>query len=217
MVVCGPTGSNVAPSSSDQSLIPRKLFGEEEGGSQTMVAEGSHTVRSEETTKPGPPCTTEDTEEGRRNRTKAWITEAATQDMGWEDNGELEVMYQDQDVRLREPERADSHIPPVSQRGSDASNAPRRIERSPGQGPRERSGVAESNLASRRRSVLSVDLHPRKRSSEAPKMVEGSLVSRRRSGQSTDIRLGRRSRVTSPQREGMYTAYRQWEEPSFTR
>ena len=28
MVVCGPTGSNVAPSSSDQSLIPRKLFGE---------------------------------------------------------------------------------------------------------------------------------------------------------------------------------------------
>ena len=27
MVVCGPTGSNVAPGSSNQSLIPRKLFG----------------------------------------------------------------------------------------------------------------------------------------------------------------------------------------------
>ena len=81
-----------------------------------MVAEGSHTVRSEETTKPGPPCATEDTEEGRRNRTKAWITEAAAQDMGWEDDGELEVMHQDHDVRLREPERVDSRVPPVSQR-----------------------------------------------------------------------------------------------------
>ena len=33
MVMCGPTGSNVAPGSSHQSIIPRKLFGEEEGES----------------------------------------------------------------------------------------------------------------------------------------------------------------------------------------
>ena len=139
MVVCGPTGSNVAPGSSNQSLIPRKLFGDGEDGS--TAAEGSHVVRPEE--NPEPPCATEDTEEGRRNRTKAWIAETATQDVDWKGNGEPEVTYQDQDVRLREPERANSHVPPASRRGSDASNASRMIERSPGQEYRERSGVAE--------------------------------------------------------------------------
>ena len=126
MVVCGPARSNVAPSSSNRSLIPRRLFGEEEGGSRTMVAEGSRTTRSEETTKPEPPCVTEDTEAGRMNRTKAWVADAATQDIGWETDGEL--MYQDQDVRLKEPERTDSHVTPASQRRSDASKASRRIE-----------------------------------------------------------------------------------------
>ena len=215
MVVCGPTGSNVAPSSSNQSIIPRKLFGEEEDESQAMVAEGSRVVRPEG--NPGLPCATEDTEEGRRNRTKAWITETATQEVDWKGNGEPEVMYQDQDVRLKEPKRANSHVPPASQRGSDANNAPRRIERSPGQESRERSGVAESSLASRRRSVLSVDLHPRKRPSETSEMIEGNLISRRRSGESADVRSGRTSRITSPQKERMDTAYRRWEEPSFTR
>ena len=105
---------------------------------------------------------------------------------------------------------------PVSQRRSDASKAPWGIERSPGQGPGRRSEVAESNLASRRRSVLSVDLHPRRRSSEAPEVAEGSLVSQRRSGWSMDPRSGRRSRLTTPQKEEMYTTYHQWEEPSFT-
>ena len=58
--------------------------------------------------------------------------------------------------------------------------------------------MAESSLASHRRSVLSVDLHPRKRSSEASEMIEGSLVSRRRSGQSADVRSGRRSKNNVP-------------------
>ena len=132
MVMCGPTGSNVAPGSSNQSLIPRKLFGDGEDGSQATVAEGSLVVRPEE--NPELPCATDDTEERRRNRTKAWITETATQDVDWKSNGEPEVTYQDQDVRLREPERANSHVPPASRRGSDASNASRMIERSPGQG-----------------------------------------------------------------------------------
>ena len=215
MVVCGPTGSNVAPGSSNQSLIPRKLFGDGEDGSQATVAEGSHVVRPEE--NPEPPCATKDTEEGRRNRTKAWVTETATQDVGWKGNREPEVTYQDQDVRLREPERANSHVPPASRRGSEASNASRMIKRSPGQESRERSGVAGSSLASRRRSVLSVDLHPRKRPSEASETIEGSLISRRRSGESADVRSSRRSRITSPQKEKIDTAYRRWEEPSFTR
>ena len=153
----------------------------------------------------------------RRNRTKAWVTETATQDVDWKGNREPEVTYQDQDVRLREPERANSHVPPASRRGSDASNASRMIKRSPGQESRERSGVAGSSLASRRRSVLSVDLHPRKRPSEASEMIEGSLISRRRSGESADVRSSRRSRITSPQKEKIDTAYRRWEEPSFTR
>ena len=77
--------------------------------------------------------------------------------------------------------------------------------------------MAESSLASRWRSVLSVDLHPRKRLSEASEMIEGSLISQRRSGKSADVRSGRTSRITSPQKERMDTAYRRWEEPSFTR
>ena len=69
MVMCGTTGSNVARSSSHQSIIPRKLFGEEEGESQATVTEGSCAARPEETL--GLPCATEDTEEGRRNRIEA--------------------------------------------------------------------------------------------------------------------------------------------------
>ena len=47
-------------------------------------------------------------------------------------------------------------------------------------------------------------------------MIEGSLNSRRRSGESADVRSGRRSRISSPQKEKIDTAYRRWEEPSFT-
>ena len=119
-------------------------------------------AHSEETTKPEPPCITEDTEEGRMNRTKAWVTEAATQDITWESDREL--FYQDQDVRLKEPEQADSHVTPASQRRSEpsmdlpsgrrASIASRRIDRSPDHQAREkiersvRSGWIEPSLPS---------------------------------------------------------------------
>ena len=49
MVMCGTTRSNVARGSSHQSIIPRKLFGEEEGESQAIVTEGSRAARPEET------------------------------------------------------------------------------------------------------------------------------------------------------------------------
>ena len=61
--------------------------------------------------------------------------------------------------------------------------------------------MAESNPASRRRSVLSVDLHPRRRSSEAPEVAEASLASQRRSGLSMDPRSGR-SRLTNVPADG---------------
>ena len=64
---------------------------------------------------------------------------------------------------------------------------------------------------------MSVDLHPRKRPSEASEMIEGSLISRRRSGESADVRSGRTSRITSPRKERIDTAYRRWEEPNSTR
>ena len=97
------------------------------------------------------------------------------------------------------------------------NSAPRRIEQSPGQESREKSRVAESSLSSRPRSVMSVDLHPRKRPSEASEMIEGSLISRRQSGENADVRSGRTSRITSPRKERVDTVYSGWEEPNFIR
>ena len=121
MVMCGTTGSNVAQSSSHQSIIPRKLFGEEEGESQATIAEGSCGARPEETL--GLPCATEDTEEGRRNRIEAWISETTVQEADWKDNEESGEIYRDQDVRLRMPKRASSRVPQASQRGSESGRA----------------------------------------------------------------------------------------------
>ena len=214
MVKCGTTGSSVARGSGHQSIIPRRLFWEEEGESQATFAEGSRATHPEETL--GLPCSTEDTEEGRRNRIEAWITDATTQAADWKDGEEPEATSQGQDVRLREPKQASSHVPSASQKGSDVNSVSRKMERNPGQESRETSKVAESSVASRRRNVMSVDLHPRKRPSEASEMIEGSLFSRRRSGESTDVRSGRTPRSTPPRKERIDTAYRRWEEPNFT-
>ena len=96
------------------------------------------------------------------------------------------------------------------------NSVPRRIEQDPGQETREKLRVAESSLASGRRSVMSVDLHPRKRPSEASEIIEGSQISRRRSGEGAGVRSGKTSRIMSPRRERMDTAYSGWEEPNFT-
>ena len=120
MVVCGPSGGSVDSSSSVQSpLIPTRLFRDGEGDSRTMVAEMSRIARSDETTRPEPPCVTKDTEEGRKSSTKAWDAEAAAQDIAWKFDEELP--YQDQDVRLKQPEQANSHVTPASQRRSELS------------------------------------------------------------------------------------------------
>ena len=206
MVMCGTTGSDVARSSSYQSIIPRKLFGEEGGESQATVAEGSHAARPEEPLEP--PCATEDTEEGRRNRVEAWITETTTAD--WKDSERSGTLHWDQDVRVRVPKRTSSRVHSTSQRRSDADNATRRIEQVPGQGTREK-----LNLASSRRIVIGMDLSPRKRPSEASEAIEGSQNSRGRSGESAGVRPSRTSRITSPQKEKMDTAYSGWEEPNF--
>ena len=159
---------------------------------------------------------TEDTEEGRKHRTEAWITDATIQEADWKDGEEAETESHDQ-VRLREPRPASSRAPSTSQRRSSANSVPRTMERSPGQESRGASRVAESSLASRRRSVRSVDLHPRRRLSEASEIVEGSLISRRRSGESVNVRSSRTSRVASPRKERRTTAYHRWEKPIFTR
>ena len=199
MVMCGPGGGRVDRSGSDRSIIPRRLFGNYEGDSRTMIDEESHGTRSSETTRPEPPCATEDTEEGRKNRIEAWVAKATTQDTAWESNEELS--YQDQDVRLKRPEQANSHVTTASQRRSElkmdlpsgrrASIASRRTDRGPDPTSGRRSSVAsevaEPNLASQQRSELSVDLHPRRRASTAS----------RRTDRSPDYRPGRRSSVAS--------------------
>ena len=197
MVQCGTTGSNAARSSSHQSIIP-KLLGEEEGESQATVAEGSRAARPEEPLEL--PWATEDTEEGRRNRVEAWISEAMIQEADWKDSEGSGTIYRDRDVRVRVPKRTSSHVHSTSQRRSDANDTTRRIEQDLGQGAREK-----SNLALSRRSVMSVDLRPRKRLSEASEVIEGSQNSQRH----------RTSRITSP-RKRMDTANSGWEEPNFT-
>ena len=121
MVMCGTAGSDAARSSSYQSIIPRKLFGEEGGESQATVAKGSCAARPEEPLEP--PCTTEDTEEGRRNRVEAWITETTIQEADWKDSERSGTLYRDQDVRVRVPKRTSSHVYSTSQRRSDADDA----------------------------------------------------------------------------------------------
>ena len=193
MEKCGTTGSSAARSSSHRSIIPRKLFGEEEGESQATVAEGPREALPEEPLEL--PWATEDTEEGRRNRVDAWISEATIPEVDQKDSEESGTIYRDQDVRVRVPKRTGSHVHSTSQRRSDANDRTRGIEQDLRQGAWEK-----SNLNPRRRSVMSVDLRPRKRLSEASEVSKGSQNSQRH----------RISRITSP-RKRMDTVNSGWE------
>ena len=195
---CGTTGSSAARSSNHRSIIPRKLFGEEEGESQATVAEGPRAVRSEEPLEL--PWATEETEEGRRNRVEAWISEATIQEADQKDSKESGTIYRDQDVRVRAPKRMSSHVHSTSQRRSDANDTTRGIEQDPRQEAREK-----SNLNPSRMSVMSVDLRPRKRLSEASEVSKGSQNSQRH----------RTSRNMSP-RKRMDTANSGWEGTNLT-
>ena len=165
----GSIENSVAQSSSHRSIIPRRLFREEEGESQATVANGSRAAL------PGGslefPRVTEDTEEGRRNRVEAWVSEAATPETDRKDSEESRVIYRDQDVRVRVPRQASSQVHATLQR----------------------------------RSVMSEDLRPRRRLSEA------SEISQREKG-SQNLQRYRMSRIASPRRE---TVYSDWEETNF--
>ena len=198
MEKCGTTGSSAARSSSHRSIIPRKLFREEEGESQATVAEGSHAVLPEEPLEL--PWATEDTEEGRRNRVEAWISEATIPEADQKDSEESRTIYRDQDVRVRVPKRTSSQVHSTLQRRSDANDRTWGIEQHPGQEAWEK-----SNPKPRRRSVMSVDLRPKKRLSEASEVSKGSQNSQRH----------RISRTTSP-RKKMDTANSGWEGTNLT-
>ena len=88
----GNIESSAARSSSHRSIIPRRLFREEEGESQATVAKGSRAAFPEESLEL--PRATEDTEEGRRNRVEAWVSEDQ------EDSEESRIIYRDRDVRV---------------------------------------------------------------------------------------------------------------------
>ena len=139
MEKCGTTGSSAARSSSHRSIIPRKLFGEEEGESQATVAEGPRAALPEEPLEL--PWATEDTEEGRRNRVEAWISEATIPKVDQKDSEESGTIYRDQDVRVRVPKRTSSHVHSTSQRRSDASDRTRGIEQDPRQEAWEKSNL----------------------------------------------------------------------------
>ena len=171
-VMCGATGSNAARSGSHQSIRPRKPFREDEGSPQATDAEESRTTRPEEPFEF--PCATEDTEEGRKNRVEAWVSETTIREADWKDSEGSGIIYRDQDVRVRMPERMSSHGHSAPQRRSSANSTAQRIEQDP-----EHGAPGKSNVASSRRSVLSMDLCPKKRSSEASEAIGGSQNFRR--------------------------------------
>ena len=112
----GSIENSVAQSSSHRSIIPRRLFREEEGESQATVANGSRAAL------PGGslelPRVTEGTEEGRRNRVEAWVSEAATPETDRKDSEESRVIYRDQDVRVKVPRQASNQVYATLQRRS---------------------------------------------------------------------------------------------------
>ena len=122
----GSIKNSVAQSSSHRSIIPRRLFREEEDESQATVANGSRAAL------PGGslelPRVTEDTEGGRRNRVEAWVSEAATPETDRKDSEESRVIYRDQDVRVKVPRQASSQVHATLQRRSDANDRTRGIE-----------------------------------------------------------------------------------------
>ena len=136
------------------------------------------------------------------------------QEADGKDSEGSETIYRDEDVRVRVPKRTSSRAHSTSQRRSDANSATRKIEQGPGQETREKLKAAESNLASSRRSVTSLELRPGKRPSDQSEVIEGSQSSRRQDGEGPGVRSGRASRIASPRKERMKTPYSGWEEPN---
>ena len=112
----GNIENSVVQSSSHWSIIPKRLFREEEGESQATGANGTGEAL------PGGslelPRATEDTEEGRRSRIEAWVSEAATAEADGKDSEESRVIYRDQDVRVKVPRQASSQAYATLQRRS---------------------------------------------------------------------------------------------------
>ena len=112
----GNIENSVVQSSSHRSIIPKRLFREEEGESQATGANGTGEAL------PGGslelPRATEDTEEGRRSRIEAWVSEAATAEADQKDSEESRVIYRDQDVRVKVPRQASSQAYATLQRRS---------------------------------------------------------------------------------------------------
>ena len=168
MGVCRPTKSDVDPDSREQLLAPRKLFREEE--SRSCVTHLGKSTRSK------PPYATEDTDEGRTARTKAWVSNVANHGVSGEIDEEL--AEQDMEIRLRKNECVNNHDIRVS-RGGEQSEA---------------HGMAESSPASwqkSRHSVISVDPRMARKPSEAPEVAEPSPASRRRGGHNANPRMAR--------------------------
>ena len=112
----GNIENSVVQSSSHRSIIPKRLFREEEGESQATGANGTGEAL------PGGslelPRATEDTEETRRSRIEAWVSEAATAEADRKDSEESRVIYRDQDVRVKVPRQASSQAYATLQRRS---------------------------------------------------------------------------------------------------
>ena len=104
----GNIEKSVAQSSSHRSIIPRRLFREEGSESQATVANGSRTALPEGSLEL--PRVTEDTEEGRRNRIEAWVSEAAPPETDRKDSEESRVIYRDQDVRVKVPRQVSNQV-----------------------------------------------------------------------------------------------------------
>ena len=113
-------------------------------------------------------------------RVRSWARDG--QEADGKDSEGSETIYRDEDVRVRVPKQTSSRAHSTSQRRSDANSATRKIEQGPGQETREMLKAAESNLASSRRSITSLELRPGKRPSDQSEVIEGSQSSRRQDG-----------------------------------
>ena len=199
----GSIENSVAQSSSHRSIIPRRLFREEEGESQATVANGSRAAL------PGGslelPRVTEGTEEGRRNRVEAWVSEAATPETDRKDSEESRVIYRDQDVRVKVPRQASNQVYATLQRRSVESEdlrPRRRLSETFEMSQREK---GSQNLQRYRTSRIA---SPRKRTDTANSGWEGTNPVYRTARSRTPKTVPRR-------RDRAETVYSDWEETNF--
>ena len=168
MVMYGPSKSDVNPDSSEQLLVPRKLFREEE--SRSCVTHVGKSARSK------PPYVMENADEGRTARIKEWVSNVATHGVG----GETDEAFAEQDAEIKLKKSGWAYDPVTGvPRGGGQSEAP---------------GMAESSPACWQRgwhSVISMDPQLTRRSSEAPEVAESSPASRRRGGHNANPRMVR--------------------------